>query len=978
MQQSLFIERGKLRLSLATFPLRATNIRELGEFSAGHFSALTLMAAFWIFSSMPAAAAPQVLKAHVLSITKRLAPVRRLDSGARLDLAIGLPLRNREQLTNLLQSLYQPGNANFRRFLTPAQFAAQFGPSEADYQKVIDFAKSHGLTVRGIHPNRTLVDVSGSVGDIEKAFHVHMLVYQRPGEARTFFAPDAAPSVDLSTPVLAISGLNNFVRPRPQLHPSVMPAQLRVRPLGGGGSGGGSGGGYAGPFEGYDFRSAYADGVSQDGTGQSVGLFELFGFNSYDIQDYEDANGIYPYVNVQPVLIDGASGDDSQVNSGNLGYWDYGVEVAADIEMAISMAPGLSSVLVYEGPTPQDVPPLGTNYIQDSTTTAQINDVLNRMATDDLAKQLSCSYGFDINLSTVQIFQQFAAQGQSFFLASGDAGAYSSAVDEPADDPNITVVGGTSLTTATTSEGGPWASETAWLTPASSDGLGDNYPEFATGGGVSFAYPIPPWQQGISMTANQGSTTMRNLPDVSMVANNINIYWGNTLVGVGGGGNSLPLTEGGTSLAAPLWAGFLALVNQQAAANGQPPVGFVNPALYAIGKSTNYLSCFHDITTGMNTNSSSPTKYYATAGYDLCTGLGTMIGSSLLQALLAPPTDHLVVTPPLGFTSFGPGVGPFTMSSQTYTLTNMGSVPLNWSLVNTSSWLTVSSTSGNLNAGASATVTISLNPAANNFLIGNFSGNVTIANQTDGTFQNRQFDLYAGNGGFETGDLTDWTLVGSTDLVFALAADDVDVAGTAALPGQPDGLFVRSGLYGAYLGEWAWNDYPAVGSLSQTVATLPNQQYLVSFWLTCVPDSNGVTTNNSFAAKWNSSALYAQSNLDAVGWTNLQFVVSATSANTTLEFDFNNDPGAFGLDDVSVEPVPAPVLQAVALTNSSVHLTWSSVPNVSYQLQSAGSLSSPAWTNVVKITATGNLTTTLQPVGSAPMQFFRVILLPAP
>ena len=156
----------------------------------------------------------------------------------------------------------------------------------------------------------------------------------------------------------------------------------------------------------------------------------------------------------------------------------------------------------------------------------------------------------------------------------------------------------------------------------------------------------------------------------------------------------------------------------------------------------------------------------------------------------------------------------------------------------------------------------------------------------------------SGNGGFETGDLTDWTLVGSTDLVFALAADDVDVAGTAALPGQPDELFVHSGLYGAYLGEWA-SPYltpvpPAVGSLSQTVATTAGQQYLVSFWLTCVPDSQGVTTNNEFIAKWNNSTLYAQTNLGAFGWTNLQFVVPATTASTTLEFDFNNDPGAFG------------------------------------------------------------------------------------
>ena len=114
-----------------------------------------------------------------------------------------------------------------------------------------------------------------------------------------------------------------------------------------------------------------------------------------------------------------------------------------DIEMAISMAPGLSTVYVYEGATPTDQP----TARQPPSTTAQINDVFNRMATDNLARQLSCSYGLDINLSTVQIFQQFAAQGQSFFQASGDFGAYPAAIDEPIDDPYITVVGGTTLTT---------------------------------------------------------------------------------------------------------------------------------------------------------------------------------------------------------------------------------------------------------------------------------------------------------------------------------------------------------------------------------------------------------------------------------------------------------------------------------------------------------------------------------------------------
>jgi hypothetical protein len=469
------------------------------------------------------------------------------------------------------------------------------------------------------------------------------------------------------------------------------------------------------------------------------------------------------------------------------------------------------------------------------------------------------------------------------------------------------------------------------------------------------------------MTANQGSTTMRNSPDVSLVANNINVVWGNTLIG-----SSTDWTVTGTSLATPLWAGFIALVNQQAAANSQPPIGFANPALYAIGKSTSYLSCFHDITTGSNTNSSSPTKYYAAAGYDLCTGWGTMIGGNLMQALLAPPSDTLLVTPPLGFSSFGPGGGPFTVTSQTYTLKNIGSTPLNWSLVNTSSWLTVSSTSGNLSAGGSTTLTMSLNPAANNFLIAHASGNIVLNNLTAGTTQNRQFDLYVGNGGFETGGLDDWTLVGSTELVFALSADDADVAGTEALSGQPDAQFVRSGLYGGYLGQ-----YPGDGSLLQTVATTAGRPYLVSFWLTCVP-YQGTTTPNDFIARWNGSTLYAQTNLGAFGWTNLQFVAPATTTTTTLEFDFNNVPGAFGLDDVTVEPVPAPVFQSVALAGGTINLTWSSVPNVSYQVQSAGSLSNPAWTNVVKVTAAGNLTSTLQPVGPARQQFYQVILLPAP
>ena len=231
-------------------------------------AAALLWASAVLSAPVSGAVQPQVLNGHVPKITKKLSPLGRLDANYHLEVAIGLPLRNREQLTNLLEDIYNPSSPNFRHFLTPDAFAASFAPSAEDYQSVINFAKSHGLTVKRTHPNHTLLDVSGSVADIEKAFHIHMRVYKHPVEARNFFAPDVEPSLDLNTPVLAISGLDNFVKPRPHIHPSGTSPQSNVRPLGGGGGGGGDGGGgYTGPFEGYDFLNAYAAGVSQDGTG---------------------------------------------------------------------------------------------------------------------------------------------------------------------------------------------------------------------------------------------------------------------------------------------------------------------------------------------------------------------------------------------------------------------------------------------------------------------------------------------------------------------------------------------------------------------------------------------------------------------------------------------------------------------------------------------------------------------------------------
>jgi subtilase family serine protease len=344
---------------------------------------------------------------------------------------------------------------------------------------------------------------------------------------------------------------------------------------------------------GYDFRTAYVPGTLLTGAGQVVALFEAADYFPSDIALYVQQAGL-PRVPLQNVMVDG--GPPPPVRG------DHNSEVALDIEMAICMAPGLSKIIVYEGPKDDPI----TDF-----------HILNRIATDNLARQISSSWLIGDSPQYAQIYAQFAVQGQSFFQASGDSCAYYPGIFQFEDSPLVTLVGGTTLTT--TGPMGAWQSEMVWNWGG---GIG-------SGGGISQIYPIPVWQQGISMSANRGSATMRNIPDVALTADNILVIADN--------GISKPGT-GGTSAAAPLWAGFTALVNQQAAAVGQPPVGFLNPTIYTVGMERAFMSCFHDITTGNNTSSGSPNLFFAAPGYDLCTGWGTPKGNNLInmQTVLAP------------------------------------------------------------------------------------------------------------------------------------------------------------------------------------------------------------------------------------------------------------------------------------------------------------------------------------------------------
>ncbi len=584
----------------------------------------------------------RVLPGHVPGGISRLQPIGRLDSSQRLNLAIGLPLRNQAQLTNFLEQLYDRSSPNWHRFLTAEQFTEQFGPTTNDYDAVVGFAQKSGFTITGRPANRMLVQVNATVGQIESAFKVHLQQYRHPTENRLFYAPDAEPSLDADVPVLHVSGLDNYRRPHPGGHVSPA-ADHTTLPKGRGGAGGGTG--PSGSWRGKDFRNAYAPGVTLTGTGQRVGLLEFDGYFGADVTNYALQSGLTP-VPLTNVLVDEFGGIPGTGE-------DDDFEVTLDIEMAASMAPGLAQIIVYE------VGSFG-----------QGDDALNQMAVDNRAQQLSSSWWFSYNPTTAQIFQEFAAQGQSFFICAFDNDAFNASAGEgiypPVDYPYTIVVGGTTLTTTS---GGAWNSEQVWNF---NDGTG-------TGGGISSTFLIPSWQQSVNMSANGGSTIWRNIPDVACVASGFYVIYNSGATTTGGWG---------TSFAAPLWAGFTALANQQAAANGLPRLGFLDPLIYQIGQSSFYSAAFHDITAGNNTNSYSPTNFFATTGYDLCTGWGTPNGSNLIN-LLAPVLTPVVLSAP----KLNGGKFQFTVSGLAFGLTNYLQVstnlksPQNWTTIATN-WAT--------------------------------------------------------------------------------------------------------------------------------------------------------------------------------------------------------------------------------------------------------------------------------------------------
>jgi subtilase family serine protease len=595
---------------------------------------------------------------------------------SQLHLTIALQPRDPSGLQVLATAVSTPGSPRFRHYLTVDQFAQRFGATSSQISAVRSALQAQGLDVGTPTVNDLTIPVTGTTAQVEKAFSVSESQVTLPG-GRVAFANDQAPllAANIARDVQGVIGLDDVARPQPQgltrlrtanaahltrahaapgaqaVTSGPQPCAQAVGDAQGNNPGGGPG------YTADEVASAYgmsANYPGNEGAGQTVALVEFGPYSTTDIATYQACYGTTATVN--QVNVDGGPGAFPATGG------DDG-EAALDIDQVIGLAPK-ATIDVYQAP------PTGNQA-----------DILTAIASQNVAKVTSSSWGACeaqtpptvINSENTSL-QEMAAQGQSFFISSGDSGSLmcyqtshgtaqendNLSVIDPGAQPFATGVGGTYLGSAsgTLPDNGSYAGEQVW-----NDGIGSDGSASASGGGVSDQWPMPAYQSGaagaLDVVQSSSSRTCstqfcRQVPDVSADADPNSGY----VVFANGGW----VVTGGTSAAAPLWAAFTALANASPACRGLT-LGFENPALYSIAGSA-YAANFHDVTqvspfapggaTGNNPasefiNPGNPNNLYPVqAGYDMGTGLGTPVAnvlSSSLCALRAPVYSVSVANP---------------------------------------------------------------------------------------------------------------------------------------------------------------------------------------------------------------------------------------------------------------------------------------------------------------------------------------------
>jgi kumamolisin len=487
---------------------------------------------------------------------------------ASLEFSVALKLRNSAELRERIAK---------GEVISLAEMAAQYYPTTADYDTVVQWLTSQGFTVKPADPYNLSVFASGSVSRIGGGLGMKFVRVKLAGVEST--SALTAPSLPASVagPVLGINGLQPHLRPRPQSKMMLAgPTKLTNN---------------SPPYTVPEILKAYQGSIG-DGTGQMISIvIDTFPLNS-DLTTFWSANSITQSLNniekvqVVPGALPSPSGEES-----------------LDVEWSSAIAPR-AKVRVY-----------ATTDLSFVHLDQAYQAIINDLPSQPTLHQVSLSYGLGEAYmpqgqmqTDAQYFAILAGAGVSVFVSSGDGGSspgpsgYGDAsgpvqVESPASDPNVTPVGGTNLLLNNST--GAVRSESAWS-------LG--------GGGISQFFARPAWQIGTGVPPGAN----RLVPDVSLVAD---LNTGGYLVL-----NGLTYIVGGTSWSAPSWAGICARINQIRSSAALPPIGLLGPKIYPLLGSSN----FRDITSGSNGSNG---VYNAQSGFDLATGIGVPVINSLIGAL---------------------------------------------------------------------------------------------------------------------------------------------------------------------------------------------------------------------------------------------------------------------------------------------------------------------------------------------------------
>jgi subtilase family serine protease len=497
----------------------------------------------------------------------------RTDPAKRIRVGLALRLPNQRRLDQFLEDVQTPGSPRYRHFLSAEECKRRFGVPADDVAALRSRLAGRGFDVGPTRNQGTTLSVAGSVRLVGRTFGVHFDDYQGD-EGPSYYKPVGDPRIphELSRYVAGVGGLSNQPVessdvPKEGLTPAVTAKAYNIQPL-------------------YD--------AGYHGEGQTIAVVSPISFKQEDLDLFDQKYVHDPGPAVERVAVDGGTnvveGDD-----------DLEGEVALDLQVIRGIAPK-AQILNYEAP--------------DATTTHLFADTYDQIVEDGRAKIVSNSYGsceLAVDQGDVEIVDRAAdaavAAGVSIFFASGDAGAYDcqqqdptnieKAIGFPGGSDNHINVGGTLLAV---NQDNSYLEEQAWSSTIE---------RLGTGGGISKFEKRPSWQTGPGVeNADVNPDDFRQTPDVAGPADPSS---GFAICHEG----EYPGGNGGTSAAAPFWAGIMALVAQYAEDEGAGELGYANPVFYAIGADQGDNPPFNDVVHGNNR------AYNATPGWDYTTGWGT-------------------------------------------------------------------------------------------------------------------------------------------------------------------------------------------------------------------------------------------------------------------------------------------------------------------------------------------------------------------